>query len=72
MEVKINTDGVTEYCRYYNGTESGWDLVYAIELQGESTSPIPGFPIESVILLLAIFIGIYVLVDKREKRLWSN
>jgi len=64
MVFKINIDGVIEFQEVYNGTDSGWALVFKMELQ-YSTPPIPGFLIFPAISILSIVITISFLKKDR-------
>ncbi len=62
---EFNSAGVAIYIEFYNGTGSGWDLTFQMDLQEKS--PISGFLLNAIFVTLSFFIAIYA-VDRLMKR----
>lgn len=63
MAFDFISPGIMKYLEMYNGTGSGWDLVFRMEYQGGG---IPGFLMNAVILALSFSVAIYALIHLKK------
>jgi len=62
-QFQFNANGVMQYWKIYNGTGSGWTLIFDLELLGGG---IPGFLASPLLLILSIFVAFQLLRTKKK------
>ena len=62
-EWTYNKDGVLQTLKAYKGTGPGWFLYYHLELE----TNIPGFLSAPLVLILAVFVVIYLLLNRKKE-----
>ncbi len=67
-EWDYNEAGILVSLKVYQGTGPGWSLYYHLELDTEG---IPGFSSNSALIILAVIMGMYVVLNKKQDAISS-